>query len=168
MEQKQRGTESNGIHGLRIVNYSGHPASVSPDAMGDIRSRLSVTDGGDVAPEDWERLDKIKGLAELLDSVFFWCWTKETNRGIIYRHPKAAQKRFVAMTALVRPDLIRDKSYEEIGEVVGIGKAWMSAMSKDFQNSFGLKFQRSHKNGGNNSASAKKTWQKRKAQNEPA
>ena len=168
MEQNQRGTEGNGIHGLRIVNYSGHPASVSPDAMGDIRSRLSVTDGGDVDPEDWDRLEKLKGLTELLNSVFFWCWTKDTPRGIIYRHPKAAQKRFLAMTALVRPDLIKEKSYDKIGSVVGITKQMMSLMAKDFQNSFGLKFQRSHKNGGNNSASAKKTWEKRKVQNEPA
>jgi len=152
-----------GIGGLRIINETGHLEGVDKSEMSDVYRRLSITDGGDVSPEDWERLEKLKGLAELMDSVFFWCWTEKTASGFTPRHPKAAQNRFVAMTALVRPDMIGDKSYEQIGEQIGVGKAWLSAMAKDFQKNFGLKFQRSHKDGGNHSAAAKKVWQKKKA-----
>ena len=155
--------ESHGIDGLRIINDTGHLEGVSKSEMPDVYRRLSITDGGDVSPEDWEKLERLKGLAELMDSVFFWCWTEKTANGFTPRHPKAAQNRFVAMTALVRPDLIEGKSYEEIGEQIGVGKAWLSALAKDFQKNFGLKFQRSHKDGGNHAAAAKKVWQKKNA-----
>lgn len=131
--------------------------------MNDVYRRLSITDGGDVAQEDWDRLERLKGLSELMDEVFFWCWTEKTDEGFKPRHAKTAQKRFVAMTALVKPDLIGDMTYAQIGEHVGISKQWMSAMAKDFQSNFGLKFSRSHKNDGKNSAAQSKSWQKRKS-----
>ena len=99
-------------------------------------------------------------MAEVFDEILFWCWNVKVGGVYRIRKFKAAQNRFVAMTALVKPDVFNGKSYEEIAKKIGATKSHLSAMAKDFQKEFGLKFQRSYRDDGKFSAAAKKSWSK--------
>ena len=114
---------------------------------------------GYVSPEDYARLEKLKGLSELFEEVLFWCWNYRGADGQFkLRRFPAAQNRFVALTALVKPDFFDGMSYDEIGNRIGVTKQNLSNMARDFQKEFGLKFRRSHRETELHSAAAKKTW----------
>jgi len=56
---------------------------------------------------------------------------------------ESAQRKFAAMTAGLRPDLIDNASYEEIGRKLGCVKATIAKAARNFQKQFNLKFSRS-------------------------
>ncbi|HZL13168.1 MAG TPA: hypothetical protein VFC85_03405 [Verrucomicrobiae bacterium] len=56
---------------------------------------------------------------------------------------ESAQCKFAAMTAGLRPDLLDDASYEEIGSKLGCVKATIAKAARNFQKQFNIKFSRS-------------------------
>jgi hypothetical protein len=72
-------------------------------------------------------------VATAFGMVLEWCW----HRGFV-----SAQRKFAVVTAGLRPDLVDNESWEQIGERLGCGKAAISKQAQNFQNTFGLKFSR--------------------------
>lgn len=62
-----------------------------------------------------------------------WCW----HSGFV-----SAQRKFAVVTAGLRPDLVNNESWKQIGERLGCGKAAISKQAQNFQKTFGLKFSR--------------------------
>jgi len=71
----------------------------------------------------------------LLGIILAWCF----GRGLSMQK---AFRKFVVMTAGLRPDLIGDKSLKEIGSELSITRACMSKHGVNFQRAFHLKFSR--------------------------
>jgi len=155
----------NSMAGVHFQNQSGGPVSLDKQSLREAGEKLSTRfNEGFVSDEDWVRIERIKGLAELFDNVLFWCWHVKVGGVYKLRKYRAAQNRFVAMTALIKPEIFNHDSYESIAGKIGTTKALLSLYAKEFQTDVaGLKFQRSKKDGDSHSVSAKKTWQERKA-----
>jgi len=160
-ESEDGDAESNfmGATGINIQSRGGYLVALKPQEKREAVEAFSTNGEGFVSAEDWDRLDKIKQMAEVLDEILFWCWNVKVGEKYRLRKFKSAQNCFVAMTALVKPELLEGKTYEEIGSCIGIGKARMSAMARDFQVQFGLTFNRGIRDGAAHSAAAKKSWQ---------
>lgn len=149
--------------GLHIQNRYGQSARLESSEMHDFHRKTSTPPGEDhVSDEDWRRLEKIKGLSELFDDVLFWCWHVKVGDAYKVRQFRAAQNRFVVITALVKPEIFNHDSYDKIAEKLGTTKALLSFYAKEFQAEVGLKFQRSKKDDNGYSESSKKAWQERK------
>jgi hypothetical protein len=153
----------NGCEGVHFKRQDGSPVVLDKQGMREAHIALSTPCEGGATSEDWERLERIKGLAELFDEVLFWCWNVRIDGGYKIRKYRAAQNRFVAITALVKPDVFNGDSYELIAGRLGITKQLLSNYAKEFQEEFGLKFQRSHRAYTLHSSAAKKSWKERKS-----
>ena len=79
--------------------------------------------------------------AELLTAILEFVWTEERTGP---RPPGAAFRRFAAASALLRPELLDNKSYAELGAEIGCTKANLSLLAGQFQRRVGLKFRRSN------------------------
>lgn len=76
------------------------------------------------------------GLSELLN----WVWqTKDF---------KTAFVKFVAMSAVMRPELLDDQSYLQLAKKINCTKSLISHNVKTFEAEFGLHFRRSRRAGG--------------------
>jgi len=84
--------------------------------------------------------DKAEVGAELLSGVLIWIWRSDLK----LKNPRSAFRRFVVISALMRPGLLGSKSYSEIGKQLGCTKQALSAIAKEFERDFGLRFRRSH------------------------
>ena len=100
--------------------------------------------------------NKINLMSDSLRDVLDWCWRTKFGP----RKLKGAQHCFVALTALVRPELVGDMSYEQIGRRLGVGKSNISRIARSFQKEFGVKFSRSHRADNLHAAAARESWQK--------
>lgn len=75
----------------------------------------------------------LEQAAEVLSLILSWCW----SRGF-----KTAQRRFAALSAGLRPDLLNDRTFLEIGAELGCTKAAISKNARLFQEAFGFRFSR--------------------------
>ena len=67
----------------------------------------------------------------------------------------SAFRKFIAVTAVVKPELLGNDTYEQIGKKSGCGKAAISRSAVAFSDHFGLHYRRS-RNGRGNMAEARK------------
>jgi len=87
-------------------------------------------------------VDHVHAAIELFNSILFWVWQKD---GESIRQPRIAFIRFVVACALIKPELLGDYSYHELGNRIGCTKANLSLLAKDFENEFHMRFSRSHR-----------------------
>jgi len=90
------------------------------------------------------KLDKIADIAASLAWVLRYCWTGPGQRT---RQPKAAFRRFVAVSMTVRPDLFDDgeMSFAAMAKHLRLTKAALSYLSLDFSDKAGLHFRRNRR-----------------------
>ena len=88
-----------------------------------------------------ERDEKILDFAEALNQILQWCFTGGKQR--VGR--QTVCNRFVSMCAVLRPDLVGNKNYRQIGKMFRIRKSIISRYALDFQDRFGVQFRRSQK-----------------------
>ena len=72
--------------------------------------------------------------AMALSLILGWIWQSGFE---------SAQRKFAAMSAGLRPDLLNDATYEEIGSKLGCVKATIAKAARNFQKQFNMKFSRS-------------------------
>jgi hypothetical protein len=72
--------------------------------------------------------------AAAFSKILAWIWSTG---------PKHAQIKWLVLTAGLRPDLLDDKTYREIGIICGRTRAAISKAARKFQKTFGIKFARS-------------------------
>ncbi len=154
--------DSNLLNGFRINGY------LSKASLRSANNSFSTDhphhkSEGFVNDDDYERLEKIRGLTAIFDEVLFWCWNVKCADGSFkVRTIRSAQNNFLIMTALVKPEILDGMSYEEIGMKAGITRQNISRVANDFQNEFGLTFRRSRPTNGSHAIAAKKAWEKRR------
>jgi len=85
--------------------------------------------------------EKFHELGEALNKILNWCWVGERRP----RRGRAAFNRFVAMCAVVRPEIFNNQSYKIIGKSIGVSKPMISVLATKFQREFGVHFRRSHR-----------------------
>lgn len=85
--------------------------------------------------------DKAEVAAELLRGFLFYIWHDGSGDHVSMQ---PAFRKFVVVSAVLRPELLKNKSYEQIGKKLGITKAGVSAIAKRFEKAFGCQFRRSH------------------------
>ncbi len=78
--------------------------------------------------------DVRRETAMALGLILAWIW----HTGF-----ESAQRKFAAMSAGLRPDLLDDASYEEIGSKLGCVKATIAKSARNFQQKFNFRFTRS-------------------------
>lgn len=95
------------------------------------------------------------GLREILG----WVWRSNTRRPNL----RAAFRRFLAMSATMRPELFPGLGLRELGEAAGCTKALLSKQSIRFSEHFGgLQFRRQHNGRDNMRRAMKRSHQRRK------
>jgi hypothetical protein len=149
-------TESCSYNGLNVTRYANIAA---------VREYETVKQSeGYVSPQDYDRLEKIKAMSEILDDILFWCWNVKHADGTFgKRGINSAKNHFVVLTALVKPDFLGGMTYEELGKRTSVTKQNLSVIAKNFEKEFGVKFRRSHREDSKHSEAAKKTWEKKRA-----
>lgn len=80
--------------------------------------------------------DETDAMARMLSRIIVWIW----GRRIEY---KAALNRLVSLTAGLRPDILQNRSYLELGRMLGCTKQNLSRTALMAQKEFGVKFARS-------------------------
>ena len=78
--------------------------------------------------------DALHLAARALELILTWCWSSGFE---------TAQRRFAVITGGLRPSLLDDKSWREIGERLNCSRAALSKASINFQKVFQIKFARS-------------------------
>ena len=82
-------------------------------------------------------LEKNETAGDALHDLFLWCWSTPSF--------KFSFVRFVAISAVMRPDLLDDLSYEQLAKKLNCTKALISYNAKQFQKEFGVHFRRSRR-----------------------
>ena len=83
--------------------------------------------------------EKVTNIADAFGLILEWCWLSRRNK----RNPKTAFIRFASLCCTVRPELLDDKNYEQIGAELGVSKEVISRYSLEFQDTFKVHFRRS-------------------------
>jgi hypothetical protein len=100
-------------------------------------------DRGNPLAAELER-DEMPAAADALGRVMDWCWREpKGNR----RDQPTAYRHFLALSAVMRPDLFDNVSYTTLAKENGITKAWISKLATQFQDEFGIHFRRSRRQG---------------------
>lgn len=98
---------------------------------------------------DYEEVDALLGnvsessdearaqAVEVLQRIMAWVWSGNGNR------LQCAVLRFTALTAGLRPDLLENKTYLELGNELGVTKQGFSKAALKFSDAFQLKLARS-------------------------
>ena len=97
------------------------------------------------------REDGIAFASNILRAVLEWAWDSRKPS----RRFKTALRRLTAMSCVMRPELVGNLGYREIGRELGCTKANLSKAGIQFAREFGdLRFRRQHKGRGNMRAAA--------------
>lgn len=101
--------------------------------------------------------DAIPNLAAALKEILGWIWTSQ--------RPNAALVRLVSMTATLRPELMNNQTFEQLGAQLGVTKQSISYASTAFERRFKLQFRRGRTATARRSMSAamRLSWQARHA-----
>ena len=99
-----------------------------------------AVDRGNPLTAELERSDSAALASQSLLTMLQWVWGTKPAK----LESRAAFLKFVAMSAVVRPDILQNKSYEEIADLCGCSKANIALHAKNFQREFGVVFRRSH------------------------
>lgn len=86
--------------------------------------------------------DDVRAAAsEVLSQVLGYCWGDHGEGSVLPM--KTAVLRFVAFTAGLRPELLKNQTYSQIGAQLGVTKAAVSKTALAVEARFGIKFARS-------------------------
>ena len=96
-------------------------------------------DGNVESVVDFEYPDEIQveekaRAGEALQIILAWCWTSDQIT--------TAFRKFAVMTAAVRPDLMSDRTYRELGDLLGCTKQNISKLSTSLGDMFGFHISR--------------------------
>ena len=80
--------------------------------------------------------DAREQAAEALRHILYWIWGKTGN-------PHASLAKTYALIMALRPDIVGDLTYKQMGQRLGITRAAMSKVALNAQQTFGIKFARS-------------------------
>ena len=100
----------------------------------EVLDRLDGTASPDATPEHEAMQLAGDGLRELLH----WVWRKGTARA----SPITAFRRFMVLSATLRPELLDDMTLSQLGQEAGCTKANLSKAALKFTTQFGLEFRR--------------------------
>jgi hypothetical protein len=78
--------------------------------------------------------------ATALREVLRWVWRREGNDRL--QKPKTALLRLATVAAVVDPLLMDNRTFKQIGAMLGVGKACISKTAVTFTDRFGLHFRR--------------------------
>jgi hypothetical protein len=123
--------------------------------MDDLLERL---DGS--PPPELKQPDLMMLAASELREVFHWVWQPEKHR-----RPKlqASFRRFIALSATMRPELLGNLTYRQLGELLGCTRAALCKQALLFTRQFGnLQFRRQHNGRDNMRAARIRSYQKQK------
>lgn len=82
--------------------------------------------------------DSRQEAAHVLRELVTWCFQTHARHGL-----RTATVRFTAITAGLRPDILSDRTLEDLAVEVGCTKANLSKACLKFADAFGVKFARS-------------------------
>lgn len=125
--------------GVPMVSAEDHAGMVA----GEVHPVCEPEDRGNpLDAELTEATAEVRELGEALSAILRWVW----RNGQKQRRPRPAVTRFMALSAVLNPDLFDGDSYQVIGaEFVGVTKAAVSKAAVQFQDEFGVHFRRSRK-----------------------
>lgn len=133
--QGHRSAMAKGVHWREQDNNYGHRDIPEHDRWADEQRAVCIDDIPEQAtPSDDPMVLATQVIRRLLD----WSWKRGAPK---ITH--AAFTRFAAMTAVLRPDLLEDKTFQEVGEMLGVSKATMSKYACEFSDTFGIQCRRS-------------------------
>jgi hypothetical protein len=121
---------------------------------------LNRLDGPQRATADPEQPPPMTLAGDGLQEILFWVW----RCGRMHRaKPISAYRKFLALSATLRPELFDDMTLEQLGSEVGCTKANLSKTALQFTKHFGgLHFRRQHNGQDNMRAAMLQSHRKRK------
>jgi hypothetical protein len=118
-----------------------------------------AVDGGLPIIAELQQPEPMRLAGDCLHEILWWVW-RNGPKG--RARPSAAFRKFLAISATIRPELFDNMSMEPLGKEVGCTKANLSKAALAFTNHFGLQFGRQHNGRQNMSAAMVRSHKSRK------
>jgi hypothetical protein len=124
--------------------------------MDDVINRL---DGPAPEAEFRQKPSTMATAADGLREILHWCWRSEKSQR---RSPLAAFRQWLALSAVINPDLFDAKTFRQMGKEFGCTRALLSKNATAFSKRFGLHFRRQHNGQATMRAARLRSYQKQK------
>jgi len=147
------------------------PQIKKPNVDQDRRAFTAFAEVGAICDFDFAAIDEstakffdeapdnvLEQSAEAVALILQWVWSGDDFT--------AAFRKFAAITAAVRPDILNDSSYKQIGEKLGCTRASISKSALNFQDHFKIKFSRSRSESARANMAAKRLSQNKRRGNQ--